>query len=184
MGLTRTIVASAVLSLASFVGIAAIAATTDPKREFLPAVQLIGHDSKVHTSCFVLAQDEVAWAKLWAEHTGTGASDTPPTRHATPKVDFSKYMVVGAFGGERTNTDGQRVLRVLEDEENFRIQYEATTFQTSSGLGGKVDSAVKTTPYGLWVIEKTAKPVVIEEGIQRSKNSPIEWKVVEKFESR
>jgi hypothetical protein len=180
-----TVVVSSALSIVLFIGLAAMSERkTAPTKEFLPAVQFVGHDSKVTSPRFVLLKDDAAWSALWAEHTGADAAITPPTRHATPKVDFARFMVVGAFGGARTNTDGEIVSSVVDSEDALRIRYEASTFQTASGFSGEVDSGVKTSPFGLWVIERTDKPIVIEQGTRGLKSSPIEWKQVTRFDTK
>lgn len=182
MLIKRCVVILSAVSMAPLTALAVMtAARQTPAKEFLPAVQIVGHDSQVNSSRFVLIKDATTWAELWAEHTGTDASATPPMRHAVPKVDFGRFMVVGAFGGATTNTDGEVVLSVLADNDVLRIRYEASTFQTAS-FDGKSDSGVKTAPYGLWVIEKTDTLVVIEQATRGLKDSPIEWREVKRFD--
>ncbi len=171
---------SAAALIASFAGLAAKAPPA-PAGDTLPAVQFVGHDSRVATPRFVLVRDEKAWALLWSEHTGIDASFTPPTRHAVPKIDFTRYMVVGVFAGATTNTDGELAQTVLVDGDGVRVRYMASTFQTAR-FDGKADEGVKTTPFGIWVIEKTDKAVVIEEGSSGLKDAPVVWKEVKRFD--
>lgn len=180
----RNVVVSSALSIVLFIGLAAMSERkTAPTKVFLPAVQFIGQDSKISTPRFVLIKDDAAWSSLWAEHTGAAEAITPPTRHATPKIDFARFMVIGAFGGATTNTDGQIASSVVVSDDSMRIRYEASTFQTAS-FGGKGDPGVKTTPFGLWVIERTDQAIIIEQGARGLKDSPIEWKQVSRFDAK
>lgn len=154
-----------------------------PGKEVMPAVQLVGHDSKIAEPRFVLIKDEEAWINLWSEHLGVAASHTPPTRHVVPKVDFARYIVVGSFHGAGTNTDGEVVQSVLVGDDAVRIRFESSSFQ-SAGLGPGGDPGVKTTSFGLWVIEKTDKPIVIEQPGPRLKADPVNWVEAKRFEAR
>ncbi len=154
-----------------------------PTKDTLPAVQFVGHNSKITTPRVVLAEDQPTWTLLWCEHVGLDASVTPPTRHLVPKIDFTRYVVVGVFGGEMTNTDGEVAEGVVISDDAVRIRYVSSTFQTSS-FGGNADPGVKTAPFGLWVIEKIKKPIVIEQGTRGLKDSPLSWKEVKRFEAK
>lgn len=154
------------------------------KDERLPAVQFIGHDSRITQPRFVLVKDDAAWASLWSEHIGAAAGAGAMARHAAPKIDFSRYIVVGAFAGATTNQDGEVAEMVGIEAELVRVRYVPSTFQSASAIGGEPDRGVATTPYGLWVIERTEKPIVIEQGARGLKPEPIAWKEVKRFDGR
>ena len=118
----------------------------------LPAVQLVGCDSKIVTPRFVLVRDQRAWDVLWSEHTGIEVKQGAMSRHAAPKIDFSRFMVVGAFAGKVINEDGEVAESVTATDDMVRVRFERSTFQSSSS-GGDVDPGVKLSPFGLWVIE-------------------------------
>jgi hypothetical protein len=149
----------------------------------LPAVQLVGHDSAFTTPRFVLVRDPDSWNALRAEHTGTPPKDGATGRHAVPKIDFTRFMVVGVFSGASTNTVGEVAHSVTVTDDLVRVRFQSSTFQTAS-FGNAPDPGVKTTPFGLWVIETSNSPVVIEEGRSTLKNSPITWTQVQRFESK
>ncbi len=174
-----TLLRATVLLLAS---LAARVGAAAPPAESVPPVQFVGHESKVTSPRFVLAEDERSWRELWAEHTGVENSGVPPHRHAAPKIDFSRFMVVGVFLGASTNCDGAPAVAVIRDDGALRVRYEHSTFQTASIEGP--DRGVSTTPFGLWVIEKSDAAVVVERGVRRLKNQPIEWRAVHRFERR
>jgi len=154
-----------------------------PAEDTLPAVQLVGHDSRITTPRFVLVRDQPAWDALWAEHTGAALKEGAMGRHAAPKIDFSRFMVVGMFGGAVTNTDGEVAQSITVTDDQVRVRYESSTFQTSS-FGGNGDPGVNTSPFGLWVIQASKLPVVIEEGRRGLKDSPVSWKEVKRFNAK
>ncbi|MFN0134400.1 MAG: hypothetical protein ACKVW3_17945 [Phycisphaerales bacterium] len=137
-----------------------------------PLVQWVGHESK-HMAGFVMARDEAAWRKVWAAHTGADGEGAM-RRHAAPKIDFERCMVVGRFAGARTNHDGEEAVSVEDRGDAVVVRFMASTFQTSGPDGG----GVATTPFGLWVVPAAKKPVVIEEGRMGLKGSAVRWEEV------
>lgn len=142
--------------------------------ERLPIVQFAGHDSKITTERFVLVDTREAWVKLWGQHTGAEESLTPPTRHVTPAIDFSRYSVAGYFHGTGTNRDGEIGVSVRTTPEGTRVRFEASTFQSFSAGPGP-DTGFTTRSFGLWVIEKPAGGVIFEEARGSLKNEPVRW---------
>ena len=196
-GTSRTkSVTVAALSLAFAVGaalaIAAGAARQDSPRQSLPAtppasqarlpvVQFTGHDSKVTREKFVLIRDEQAWENLWSEHTGRPVPQGPPTRHETPKIDFTRCMVVGHFTGPTTNQDGEVCEAFEVSAGKLRIRYRSSSFQTASFDGP--DRGVPASAFGLWVIDRRDMPIVIEEGrIHSLQDTTVRWVEVKRFE--
>lgn len=180
----RLIVASFLALAAGFAGVSSSGGM--PLREapeVLPAVQLVGHDSKILSARFVLIRDDASWEALWAEHAGAAQKEGAMWRHAAPKIDFSRFMVVGVFGGATTNTDGEVAQSVTIADDRVRVRYESSTFQTAS-FGGQGDPGVKTAPFGLWVVEASDLPVVIEQARRGLKDSPVSWKEVKRFEGK
>ena len=180
---TRNVVAAS--SIALMIGVASLGMSAPaPVKDTLPAVQLVGHDSKIMTPRFVLVHDQAAWDALWAEHNGVDVQHGAMARHAAPKIDFAHFMVVGAFAGATTNTDGQEALSVISSEDSVRVRFVASTFQTSGGLGGKADQGIATSPFGLWIIHASNTSVVLEEGRRGVKDSPMSWHEVKRFDPK
>jgi hypothetical protein len=152
-------------------------------RQIPPAVQFIGHDSRIAAERFVLIRDEAEWSRLWAEHTGIDAAAGPPLRNSVPRIDFTRFMVVGVFRGATVNEDGEIVTSVLYGNDVVRVRYEPSTFQTAS-FGAGPDKGEATRPFGLWVIDRSHSPVVIEEGRRGLKSEPVKWREVKRFEAR
>lgn len=180
---TRTWTLTIVIA-AAIVGLgAAPRALREPARELAAAVQFVGHDSKIETPRQVLITDEAAWAKLWAEHTGIEATFSPPLRNAVPRMDFTRFMVVGVFRGKTVNSDGEIASGVLIGDDAVRVRYERSTFQTMSAGPGP-DKGQQTQPFGIFVIDRSNKLVVLEEGRRSLKNQPLKWTEVKRFEAR
>lgn len=178
------VAASSVALIVVIAGVASLGMSAPaPAKDMLPAVQLVGHDSRIMTPRVVLVRDQAAWDALWAEHTGAALNERAMGRHAAPKIDFSRFMVVGVFGGAVSNTDGEVAQNVTVTNDLIRVRYEASTFQTAL-FDGKGDPGIKTSPFGLWVIEASKTPVVIEEGRRGLKDSPVSWKEVKRFDAK
>ncbi len=152
-----------------------------PGADRLPAVQLVGSESRIRTPRFVRVRDEEAWHRVWGEHSGVEPGFSPGVRHAAPKVDFSRFMVVGCFHGERTNIDGEVAVGVSTGPEGMRIRCQTSSYQTAS-MAGQPEQAVKCAPFGLWVIERTDLPIIVERARQAGKSGPITWEQVMRFE--
>ena len=146
----------------------------------VPAVQFVGERSHIAEARFELFRDQEAWAKFWGEHANVEVGYGAISRHAAPKVDFTRFMVVCVLGGKRTNTDGITCESVATTDELVRVRIEDSTYQTMRG-GGEVDHGDASTPFGFFVIEKAATRVVLEQGRRGLKSDPLTWKQVHEF---
>ncbi len=173
------------------VGIAVLAGTAlfgvgiaRPEAPLPPCVQWVGHDSKFTEPGFRLVRDEESWKTLWAAHTGHAREYGAIGRHAAPKIDFERYMVVAYFRGPTTNRDGEVLETVHPGEDRLVLRFESWSFQTASFSGP--DKGVATTPYGLWVVPASDSEIVIEEGRPSTglKADPIVYKEVFRFAGR
>lgn len=147
----------------------------------MPLVQLVGHESKVRTREFVLVRTEAEWSALWARHTGTEAGAGTFQRHAAPKIDFARCMVVGCFGGATTNTDGEVALSVTRGSEGTTVRFESSTFQTFSTAPGG-DKGHATTPFGLWIVDRAEGPVTLEQARRGGKRGEVTWTKVHQWD--
>ena len=146
----------------------------------IPFVQWVGHDSLRAEPGYVLVRDETAWHDLWARHRGGPEGEGAIARHFAPKVDFDRCMVVAHFRGRVVNGDGEVVGEVREFDDHVRIRFESSTFQTFGfdDRGG----AVNAQPYGIWVIERSDKPVVVERAVRALKKADVEWHEAARFQ--
>lgn len=150
-----------------------------PYTTSLPAVQLVGHESRIVEPRFVRIDDAEGWRALWAEHTGVQTQHGALSRHRVPHIDFERFMVVGVFVGATTNSDGAVADAIIASRASVRVQYQHATFQTA---GGEEGGAVPTQPYGLFVIERSPAPIHFEQGQMTSKASPVSYRRVHTIE--
>lgn len=146
----------------------------------VPAVQFLGQHSHIEQAGFELFRDQDAWAKFWGKHAKVEVGYGALQRHAAPKIDFTRFMVVCVLGGKRTNTDGITCESVAATDDLVRVRIEDSTYQTMRGAG-EVDHGDSATPFGFFVIEKASTRVVIEKGTRSLKNEPIKWSQVHEF---
>lgn len=140
-------------------------------------VQLAGPDSKVRERMILRIMDEESWQETWFAHTG---ANTPrvPLEGPFPTIDFDHCMVVAIFSGESWNSDGETVESVIEFDDHIRLRFDSMTYQTDGLEGG-----VRVTPYGFFVIPRSAKRLVIEENVQGLIGRPPKWKVQKEFDA-
>ena len=67
----------------------------------------------------VVVRGQVAWERLWAEHTA-GQNAPPPV----PRVDFSSQMLVAVFAGNRMGCHEFEIRRVNVRGTNIVVEYE------------------------------------------------------------
>lgn len=159
-------------SVVAAVGVLGAGGAGGRAEERPPCVQWVGHWSERAAPGFVIVRDEAAWRALWADHTGVLAKEGAMKRHAAPKVDFERWMVVGCFSGVNINGDGEVARSVAEDGGALRVRFVSSSFQTAGPGGGGVD----VRPYGLWVVPATDKPVVVERGhITKDPREGVRW---------
>jgi hypothetical protein len=137
-------------------------------------VQITGHNAKREQEGFVVARTEKGWIGIWQDYTGNSAGHGAIERNRIPKISFDACMVVACFGGKRTNTDGFIAEELALDNGELRLRYTESTFQTSGPGGG----GQNTTPYAVWIIPATDKPITIERGRRGLKDAPIKWERV------
>jgi hypothetical protein len=137
-----------------------------------PLVTWQGPDSAVAQAGYFRIADEEGWVKLWERHVGEPAKRDNISRPFMPRVNFDRCMVVAIFKGDATNSNGVTVESVSQDDERVLLRIDESTYQTSGPDGG----GVKCRPFGIFVLPKSAKPVVIEENVQGLKDQPEKWK--------
>lgn len=87
-------------------------------------------------------------------------------------------MVVAMFHGERWNTERLELVSRDEDERRLRVRFRGRYYQTGGPDGG----GVKVTAYGIFVLARSSKPLVIEEDVQNYKHHPPKWKEQARFD--
>lgn len=151
-------------------------AATEVKRR--PYVSFAGHDSLIHSREFVRVTTREAWSELWERHLGDGLPQTAQGWPQIPEVDFNQCEVIAFFRGDAWNTNGEIVDSITDRGRSILIRFDSSTYQTAGPDGG----GVQVTPFGMWVIPATTKPIVIEENVQGMIGRPPKWKQQHRFE--
>jgi hypothetical protein len=163
---------------------AGLAATAPPGQSDSAAVPVLvrwsGARSTIEQPRIERVADAERWAAVWKEHRGAGIETNARDWPVWPEVDFDHCMVLCIFGGRSTNTDGWAIESVEDRGADLLVRYDAMTFQTAS-FGGEPDRGVSTTPYGIFVLPRSAKPIVMEENVQGLIGQPPIWKEKKRF---
>jgi len=160
-----------------------------PVRSLTTLVSWCGSYSAIKAGRCVRVTTPEEWAALWAEHCGDKVERDSYNEVVVPQVDFRQCTIVAIFHGETVNTRSEQLVAVDEFEGEVRVRYEDRSYQTASAFpketklkpGETIDEAVKrslnegpkpgdpewgggnrTTPYGIFVLPHSDKPVVIE----------------------
>ncbi|CAG0954731.1 hypothetical protein PHYC_00399 [Phycisphaerales bacterium] len=142
--------------------------------EFPAIVQFAGSYSKIEARRIELVADEARWEAVWKEHQGADIEKNANGFETWPTIDFERYSVLCVFGGKGTNTNGWRLVSSVEFADHIRIRYDHWGFQTASFDGP--DHGVPTTAFGLFVVPRPGKTLVLEEDVNSIIGAPPRWK--------
>lgn len=151
------------------------------KESARPALlEFMGRDGKIMGREFHRVLNSQDWVELWARHSGQAKKDLEWSG-AYPKIDFTRCMVVASFHGKTVNTRGEELQAVDEVDGKLRLRFWSSGYQTMS-LGGE-DKGDPAVSYGIWVLPRSTKAVVIEENVQDLIGKPPIWKEQSKFDA-
>ena len=175
--MTTRIMSIIMLAAACCVALAQQAASPSREQSRPALLALGGADSKITQSEFVRITNSDAWNALWRRHKGI-SPDLIDHYAAIPVIDFTRCTVVAFFRSETTNRAGEDLQGVDEVDGTLRLRFDSRTYQTSSPLNSddKTGGAQKATSFGIWVLPRTDKSIVIEENVQGLKNEGPKWK--------
>jgi hypothetical protein len=166
-----------VLSAATSPAAGRVVPTDDKEKLVQPLFSLGGRESKNAKAGYHRIESPEAWKALWLRHnTGTEKPDTVPITTPQAEVDFSHCMVVAVFQGEGDNCDGFKVHSVLETDEQMTVRIQGLYFAT----GPEVQ---KTQAWGIFVLPRSAKPLLIELDTRSDKIDPPKWTKVAEFKA-
>ncbi|MCC6676887.1 MAG: hypothetical protein IT436_07070 [Phycisphaerales bacterium] len=148
-----------------------------------PSVMLYGPESSIRERRFERIRDQPAWNALWAEHAKDLGDRAAQGWLLPPQIDFTTFEVIAFFRGPATNTSGEIAELVELGIDQVWLRFDSITYQTASSFNNPDPSggAVRCHPYGLWVIRRTDKPVILEENVQNLKSEPPVWREQHRF---
>jgi len=98
-------------------------------------------------------------------------------------VNFDKCMVVAIFQGKSWNSNGVTCYSVQDQGDTVLFRFDEDTYQTMSAEPGGNGGGVNVTAYGIFVLPRTTKPLIIEENVQNVIGQPPNWKERAKFDA-
>ncbi len=125
-----------------------------------------------------------AWESLWTQHTGTAVQADAWPRPSIPEVDFARCMVVSIVPGEEGNAYAVQLVEVQDRKADTLLRFEVLRYQTASMPDARKPAPVqKNSPFGFFVIERNAKPLVFEDNVQSIIGQPPIWKEALRLEA-
>lgn len=123
-----------------------------------------GMVSEIGESGYHNAASQEVFDRLWITHMGGRVEKAAQGWAMTPQIDFDACEAVFLFGGDRINSNGFRVVEMLEEDDAVTIRYESISFQTA-GVGGD-GGAARARPWAFVLIEKSGRTIFLEENTQ------------------
>jgi hypothetical protein len=123
-----------------------------------PGSTITGAESRIAKREYSRITSSNQWAELWCRHRGLGSVEDSA---GLPRVDFRQSMVIAIFEGRAMNGSRVRVESISEEREHMVFRYKIQGYQTSGPNGG----GVPCTVYGFFVVPRSAKSLVLEEGV-------------------
>jgi hypothetical protein len=146
-------------------------------------VTFAGADSRIDKSKYVRITTAEDFQILYMRHLGKDPKeyDAYYNPHGVPTIDFDRCMVIAVFQGRTWNVAGVYVKTIDERDGHVVVRFDDRSYQTSgSDSGGGARSA---TPYGIFVLPRSDRPVILEENVQRYIGGEPEWKERARFEA-
>lgn len=169
------------------VGAACLIAAAGPGGEHgrrassVPLVAWMGHFSSAAPG-FYRFTDAETWKNFWISHQGERLERNSRGWGAGPEIDFGACMVVAYVRGQARSRDGERLESIDEAGGALRLRFDGISYQTAS-FGPTPPIPPSLCPYGIWVVPRSLKPVVIEENVQGLKDSPPQWQERRRFDA-
>lgn len=140
-----------------------------------PLMVMAGHDSEIDVERYVLASSQQAFDEQWIAHQGDRVARAAQGWPMTPQIDFESCAAIFIFGGDAFNSNGFRVVDIIEGAGVVKVRFEPISFQTSS-LEGE-DPGIRVRPWAMVLIERTDRTIILEEDVQGLIGGEPIWKV-------
>lgn len=173
--------------LAGLLLMASTSSLTDSGEEMAadrPLVTLWGADSTIDEVRYERVTSAERWRALYLEHMGLEPEPDHPdwawrhyNPHGLPDVDFERCMVIAVFKGDGWNNAGVTIESIDEDEQRVLVRYRDHFYQTEGPDGG----GQRVAPYGIFIVPRSEKEVILEEMVQNMQGEPPTWKEVVRF---
>ena len=159
------------------VGATLPAAPDGDNAKLKPVVSWSGPSSRISDRAYLRMIKQNDLLRTWYDHLGTqpksGGRHDRSVDPVVPEVDFDSHMVIGIFQGNTYNSDGVFIDSIEETDDALIVKFDEQSYQTDAPMGQ--DQGDRVTPFGIFVIPRSLKPVVFVENVQGLLNSPPEW---------
>lgn len=174
----KRVVTVLAVSIACFVAIPGVTAEGGKEVAVVnPCVVLTGADSHVLESGYHRITSMEDWTEIWQKHKGQKNGEKYNLYYdplGLPLVDFARFMVIVIFQGSHWNSAGLKAVSISEQEDRIVFRFDDKSYQT---VGSDADGGGKpVTVYGFFVVPRSAKPLILEEDVQRIIGEPPVWK--------
>ncbi len=163
------------------------AASPPATNELKAFVHWSGPESAIEKPLYTVVRSERDWLELWATHTGKPVKKGNMSQPLdAPLIDFDACMVVAIFQGTKWNSNGVKAVSITEESDLLRFRFDESTYQTAMAFGNPVAAKREkgsARPYGIFVLPRVNKTVVIEENVQGMKDRPAKWSERERIAS-
>jgi hypothetical protein len=150
--------------------------------EARPFLIWTGSNSKVmERGCFRITTRE-EWTDLWLRHTGqsapalyrSGQFNHWAVPDGVPQVDFTRCVVVAVFQGPKSDSAGFDIAGVVDQGEATMLRLVERWSQ--SAASSEPTPPVPISVFGLFVLPRSNRPLVVEESVQHHLGKPLIWK--------
>jgi hypothetical protein len=140
-----------------------------------PLFAMHGRNSKITKQKLLRITKAEEWQALWMEHKiGSAKPKDVPGDFEYSNLDYDKVMVIAVFEGEGINCRGYTSHSIREVETRVVVRVNAHTYQ--SGI-----NTPDTQAWGILVIPRSSKEVVLEHDVRGLIEAPPEWKEWARF---
>ena len=152
-----------------------------------PHLVVIDANREIRKSGYQRILDREEWTKVWLRNLGQeqryfgrpGQEDGYDCLHdpaGVPVVNFEDCMVIAVFGGAGVNRAGLNADSLVEREDAVVLRYSPKSYQTGQ-------EGVPVSVYGFFVVPRSAKAVVLEEGVVELIGQKPKWQERKRFAS-
>jgi hypothetical protein len=175
----RRTLALAIGVVCSLAALIATRAEEPASKVLKPCVAITGANSRV-TKCRyqrITSADE--WTRVWQEHKGekpTGKYDLFYDPLLLPLIDFDHFMVIAIFEGDGSNNAGFQSVSIVEEDNRMVFRFRNKGYQTMSRYPGNAGGGGgKATAFGFFVLPRSKKALILEEGQFPLSGDPPLW---------
>ena len=146
----------------------------DNLRIIKPYVTWSGARSQITKRSYFRITSSTEWSNLWLRHVEKGVEKDSFNRIVVPEVNFEEWMIIAVFQGKGWQNNGVVLDAITEDADEMYVRFKNQPYSIAIPPGG-VNREKQVTAYGIFVIPRSPKPLVLEEKVGGYKGGPPAW---------